>query len=59
MCLLILKNLFRFSWAFGVFLWEMWSLAEVPYPCVDLQDHLAYLLAGNRLTKPEAAPEEM
>ena len=50
---------FHFSWAFGVFLWEMWSLGQVPYSNIENEDMLVHLEAGNRLRKPKAASEEM
>ncbi|TPP57425.1 Basic fibroblast growth factor receptor 1 A [Fasciola gigantica] len=39
-------------WSFGILLWEMFSLGEVPYPGVSTADLPKWLAAGNRNTQP-------
>ncbi|XP_037957107.1 vascular endothelial growth factor receptor 1 [Teleopsis dalmanni] len=40
-------------WAYGVVLWEIGTLGASPYFDVDNCDLVRYLMAGNRLEKPE------
>ncbi|XP_035777345.1 vascular endothelial growth factor receptor 1-like isoform X2 [Anopheles albimanus] len=43
-------------WAYGVFLWELFSLAKSPYPGMDANEELYNkLLQGYRLEKPRYA----
>ncbi|XP_049533339.1 vascular endothelial growth factor receptor 2-like [Anopheles darlingi] len=43
-------------WAYGVFLWELFSLAKSPYPGMDANEELYNkLLEGYRLEKPRYA----
>ncbi|XP_062504039.1 tyrosine-protein kinase receptor UFO-like [Corticium candelabrum] len=46
-------------WAFGVTMWEVMTLAQVPYPGVSNQDVIPYLKRGNRLHKPDECPFEI
>ncbi|XP_030383444.1 mast/stem cell growth factor receptor Kit [Scaptodrosophila lebanonensis] len=40
-------------WAYGVVLWEIGTLGASPYPTVGNNELIPYLLAGNRLERPE------
>jgi len=45
-------------WAFGVILWEIFTLGQQPYPGrVDNMDVCAFVQAGGQLEVPEKAPE--
>jgi serine/threonine protein kinase len=44
---------YRFSWSYGVLLYELFTLGKTPYPTVQPSDMLAYLESGQRLPKPE------
>ena len=44
-------------WAFGVVLWEIFSLAKVPYPGIPLNQLTEGLQTGYRMKKPEFAPD--
>jgi serine/threonine protein kinase len=44
-------------WAFGVFLWELFSHCQFPYEGVHDRDLAAHLTAGNRLSCPPACPQ--
>ena len=50
-------------WSFGVLLWEIFSLAQVPYSGIkiinDIKEFTEWLQAGNRLPKPQYAPDSM
>ena len=46
-------------WSFAVLLFELFSFGDAPYPTVQQADLLAYLTAGNRLSKPELAEDDM
>ena len=47
------------QWSYGVTLWEVMTLAQVPYPGRQNQDVIALLRSGQRLERPENCPEEM
>jgi hypothetical protein len=49
----------RFSWSYGVLLYEIFTLGDTPYPSVPQPDMLAHLESGNRLPKPDLFIEEM
>mmetsp|Transcript_37332 Transcript_37332/g.88737 ORF Transcript_37332/g.88737 Transcript_37332/m.88737 type:complete len:160 (+) Transcript_37332:1815-2294(+) len=45
-------------WAFGVLMWELWSMAELPFPFVSCDQQVAMLVcSGRRLEKPKGCPE--
>ncbi|KAG0712359.1 Vascular endothelial growth factor receptor 1 [Chionoecetes opilio] len=46
-------------WAFGITLWEIFSLGNTPYPGMNYKDFLAMLENGHRMACPEYANEEM
>ena len=48
-----------FSWSFGVTLFEMYSLGQLPYQNVQTSELLKFLQDGNRLSQPELCPEKM
>lgn len=47
-------------WAFGVVLWEIYTLGDNPYSGVEYEDNfLKNLEEGKRLLQPKYATEEM
>lgn len=40
-------------WAFGIVLWEIASLGNVPYPNIDNNQIMHYVSNGGRLPKPD------
>lgn len=46
-------------WSFGVLLWEIFSLGELPYPDVPVNQFCSDLKKGRRLDKPDLAPDQM
>ncbi|XP_023165971.2 mast/stem cell growth factor receptor Kit [Drosophila hydei] len=40
-------------WAYGVVLWEIGTLGASPYPTISNSELIPFLLAGNRLERPE------
>ncbi|VDN36585.1 unnamed protein product, partial [Cylicostephanus goldi] len=46
-------------WAFGILLYEIFSLGDVPYNTVQPMDMIAHLEEGNRPPQPEKCPNEM
>uniref|UniRef100_F1LEJ8 Tyrosine-protein kinase n=1 Tax=Ascaris suum TaxID=6253 RepID=F1LEJ8_ASCSU len=46
-------------WSYGVFLFEVFSLGDGPFPCVQPQDMIAFLEKGYRNEKPINCPEEI
>ncbi|KAE9552494.1 hypothetical protein FO519_004307 [Halicephalobus sp. NKZ332] len=45
-------------WSYGILLWELLSLGEVPYGTVENQQLLEFLESGQRLQKPIHCPVE-
>ncbi len=41
-------------WAFGIVLWELFSIASVPYPNMSNQECYKAVKSGYRLPKPSA-----
>ncbi len=48
-----------FSWSFGVTLFEIYSLGQMPYQDIPTLELLKFLQDGNRLFQPELCPDEM
>ncbi|ULT84038.1 hypothetical protein L5515_018838 [Caenorhabditis briggsae] len=46
-------------WSYGVLLWELFSLGEVPYAEVQTTELLTTHRSGKRLLKPEYCPDEI
>lgn len=46
-------------WSYGVLLWEIFSLGELPYPQVPVSQFCSDLKRGRRLNKPDHASEEI
>ncbi|KHJ81031.1 hypothetical protein OESDEN_19287, partial [Oesophagostomum dentatum] len=46
-------------WAFGILLYEIFSLGDVPYNTVQPTDMIVHLEQGNRPPQPEKCPNEM
>jgi len=46
-------------WSYGVFLWELTTLAQTPYANVDPFEMLRYLKAGFRLPQPPNCPDDL
>ncbi|CAD6187410.1 unnamed protein product [Caenorhabditis auriculariae] len=46
-------------WSYGVLLWELFSLGEVPYADIQTTDLLEHLRSGQRLSQPAFCPEEI
>ncbi|XP_028415315.1 uncharacterized protein LOC114538353 isoform X3 [Dendronephthya gigantea] len=46
-------------WAFGVVLWEICTLGEVPYSTVSDRDLKDFLLSGKRMEKVESCTDEI
>ncbi|XP_059609411.1 tyrosine-protein kinase Dnt [Phlebotomus argentipes] len=47
------------TWAFGVFMWELCTLAKQPYAEVDCFEMEHYLRDGYRLSQPVNCPDEL
>ncbi|GAB1600539.1 tyrosine-protein kinase CSK-like isoform X1, partial [Argonauta hians] len=43
-------------WAYGITLWEIFSLASEPYPGKSNQEVMQYVVDGGRLSSPENCP---
>uniref|UniRef100_A0AC34Q7M3 Receptor protein-tyrosine kinase n=2 Tax=Panagrolaimus sp. JU765 TaxID=591449 RepID=A0AC34Q7M3_9BILA len=47
------------TWAFGVLLWEVFSLGYTPYPGRQNQEVMQLIVAGGRLDPPIGTPDEI
>jgi hypothetical protein len=48
-----------FSWSYGVLLYELYSLGDVPYETLQKTEILEFLKGGQRLEQPQFADEKM
>ncbi|CAK1551856.1 unnamed protein product [Leptosia nina] len=46
-------------WSFGIVLWELFSLAQTPYPNISPTNLLKWLSEGHRLEKPAYADDRL
>uniref|UniRef100_F1L5Z4 Tyrosine-protein kinase n=1 Tax=Ascaris suum TaxID=6253 RepID=F1L5Z4_ASCSU len=46
-------------WSFGVLLFELFSIGDVPFPEIQPADMIEHLEGGNRLTPPPSCSEEI
>ena len=47
-------------WSFGVFIWELYTLAKIPYNELEGgRDIVEYLDANKRLAKPDGCPDPL
>lgn len=46
-------------WSYGVVIWEILTLGEVPYSTMDNRETIAYIRAGGRLYCPEGCPDRL
>ncbi|XP_022808910.1 fibroblast growth factor receptor 2-like [Stylophora pistillata] len=46
-------------WSYGVFVWELATLGDTPYPGVENKDLFVLLKRGHRLEKPNSCSEEL
>jgi len=46
-------------WAFGIVLWEFFTLAETPYPGIEAEKLYQKLIEGYRMEQPEYAVREI
>jgi hypothetical protein len=48
-----------FSWAFGILLYEMYSLGAEPYPSIPIKQLKSFLNSDQRMDKPAYADDNM
>ena len=60
-CPSVIMTVFLFisQWSFGVVMWELLTRGCPPYPDVDVLDVKSYLISGQRMDRPDYAPDEM
>uniref|UniRef100_A0A915L3U5 Protein kinase domain-containing protein n=1 Tax=Romanomermis culicivorax TaxID=13658 RepID=A0A915L3U5_ROMCU len=46
-------------WSFGILLFELFTLGNVPYPGIDAKLMECYLSSGKRIAKPENCTDEL
>lgn len=47
-------------WSFGVFMWEMYSMGEVPYPGMVINEAFIDSISnGYRMSKPDNCPQDV
>jgi len=46
-------------WSFGVVLWEVMTLGQMPYEEVPAEEMLSVLTSGQRLTQPKNCPDDL
>lgn len=46
-------------WSFGIFMWELFSLAAVPYPGIPIKDLVVRLQEGYRMSRPKYATQDI
>lgn len=46
-------------WSFGIVIWEIFSLGQIPYPGMTNQEALTFVTSGNRLDAPQLCPSEL
>lgn len=47
-------------WSFGIFMWELFSLGETPYPGIEIDENFIEKLSnGYRMNKPDYCPENI
>ncbi len=49
----------NFRWSYGILLFELFSLGEVPFASQEQIELLNYIERSARLAKPEFCPDEM
>jgi hypothetical protein len=55
----VVVNYWSFSWAFGIVLYEIYTLGQIPFVLIDAKDMIQHLQDGNRPEKPDMATDEM
>ena len=50
---------FYLQWSFGVTVWEMLTLGQIPYAEIDPFEMAAYLREGYRIAQPMNCPDEL
>ena len=56
---LLLIHSFVFRWSYGIVLYEIETLGDVPYPGMDLYTVLQKLKSGYRMQKPDTCSTEV
>jgi serine/threonine protein kinase len=46
-------------WSFGIVLWELFSLGNIPYTGMTNKEVIQFVLSDNRLEKPTKCPDEI
>lgn len=49
----------KFRWAYGILLYELFSLGQIPYISMDNSEILPFLEEGKRIERPEYCLDEM